>query len=105
MDFNALHSSEIIDLMIDLRSQIADLERQVDVLKPAFFAACNEFDTLRFQHERAIISRRLTLGQWNYPSYILESERQLKRIKLEFQQTHEPVGGREVTWSVKLLTD
>lgn len=93
----------IIDAMLDLRSQLAALEQQIQALQPAFFAACMALNTDKITIERATISRRLTPGQWAYSSDIVEQEDLLKQLKKQFQQTHEPIGGREVTWAVKLL--
>jgi hypothetical protein len=105
MNTDTLTSSEIIDLMIDLRIQFAELENKINALKPAFFDACSEYDTLRFTHERAIIFRKLTPGIWNYPDSILEQEKQIRQLKQEFQQTHDPLMGRDITWAIKLLAD
>lgn len=104
MSTNTLSPSVVIDLMIDLRIQVAELERQIDALKPAFFAACAGYNSLQIRHERATIFRKLTPGQWNYSADILEQERQLKQFKQSFQKNHEPAAGREVFWSVRLLT-
>jgi hypothetical protein len=93
--------SEIVDRMIELRCQLAKLERQD--LQPAFFAACLALNTDTIALERAVISRRLTPGRWLYSPDIIEGEGLIKQLKREFQQTHEPSGGREVTWFIKLL--
>jgi hypothetical protein len=95
--------SEIVDRMIDLRCQLAKLERQIQDLQPAFFAACLALNTDTIALERAVISRRLTPGRWLYSPDIIEGEGLIKQLKREFQQTHEPSGGREVTWFIKLL--
>jgi len=86
--------SEIVDRMIDLRCQLAELERQD--LQPAFFAACLALNTDTIALERAVISRRLTPGRWLYSPDIIAGEGLIKQLKREFQQTHEPSGGREV---------
>lgn len=93
-----LNSSEIV-----LRIQLAELEQQIQALQPAFFAACLALNTDKITIERATITRRLTPGQWAYSSDIVEQEDLLKQFKKQFQQTHEPIGGREVTWAIKLL--
>ncbi len=95
--------SEIIDRMIELRYQLAELERQVQDLQPAFFAACAALNTDRIALERAVISRRLTPARWDYPPDIIEREDRLKALKHEFQESHEPSGGREITWAIRLL--
>jgi hypothetical protein len=105
MNTDVLNPSEVIDLMIDLRFQSAELEHQINTLKPAFFAACAQYNTIQVKHDRAAIFRKLTPGKWDYPHPILEQEQQLKNLKLDFQKTHEPISGREITWSVRLLTD
>ncbi len=56
--------SEIIERMVDLRCQLAELERQIENLRPLFFAACFTLDTDTIAVERAIISRRLTPARW-----------------------------------------
>ena len=95
---------DAINTMVDLRVQIAELEQQIKALQPAFKAACVSLQTDKITLERALISRRLTPGQWAYSHHILEQEDELKRLKRQFQQTHEPISGREVTWSIKLLS-
>ncbi|WP_250126733.1 hypothetical protein [Chroococcidiopsis sp. CCMEE 29] len=108
---NAVHTSspdlvsstEIIDAMIELRIQLAELEQQIQALQPAFSAACLALNTDKIALERATITRRLTPGRWTYSPNILEQEDWLKQLKQQFQLSHEPTGGREVTWAIKLL--
>lgn len=88
--------------MIRLRLQLAELEAQIEALKPAFYDACASQEATQFEQDGAVISRRLTPGRWKYPEDINEQERTLKQLKKEYQETHEPVGGREVIWAVKL---
>ncbi len=94
---------EVINAMIDLRAQMALVEQQIQALQPAFFAACVALNTDKIASERAVITRRLTPGQWAYSPDIVEQEELLKLLKRQFQQSHEPIAGREVTWAVKLL--
>lgn len=105
-DFEAEHSllspTEIMEAMIDLRIQSKAIEAQIEQLMPAFKAACASFGRERIELERAIISKRLTPGQWNYSASILEQEAVLKQLKQQFQITHEPSSGREITWTLKL---
>lgn len=98
-----LNPVEIIDAMIDLRIQLSELEQQIQSLQPAFFAACLALNTDKISLERAIITRKLTPGQWTYSPQIGEQEALLKQLKREFQQLHEPTSGRDVTWTIKLL--
>jgi len=42
---NIPNLTEIIDIMIDLRVQSADIEAQIKAIKPAVFAACAMQDT------------------------------------------------------------
>lgn len=93
----------IINAMIDLRSQLAELEQLIHALQPGFFAACLALNTEKIALDRATISRRLTPAQWAYSNHIVEQEDSLKLLKKQFQQAHEPIGGREVTWAIKLL--
>lgn len=95
--------NEVINTMIDLRIQMAELELQAKLLQPAFFAACLALNTETINLERAAISRKLTPGLWDYSLDIIDQNNLLKELKLLFRQTHEPVGGREVTWAIKLL--
>jgi hypothetical protein len=95
--------SEVIDLMIELRIQLSKLEQQIQALQPAFFAACLSLNTNKINHDRAIISRRLTPAQWTYSSEVLDQEALLKQLKLLFQQDNEPTRGREISWAIKLL--
>ena len=104
MNTDILSPDDTINQMIELRLQLAKLERQIETLKPAFFDACAAQEAAQFRHEHAIISRRLTRGTWDYPTHILEQEEHLKQLRLQFQQTNEPTAGREITWSIKLTT-
>jgi hypothetical protein len=94
---------EVIETMIELRIQVAQLEQQIQSLQPAFFDACAALNTEKIALERATISRRLTPRQWAYASDVLEQEALFKLLKQQFQKAHEPTGGREVTWAIKLL--
>ena len=94
---------EIINAMLDLRAQLAELEQQIKALEPAFYAACAALQLEKISTDRATISRRLTPGKWNYSDEIVEQEDLLKQLKSQFQQAHEPIGGREVYWMIKFL--
>lgn len=98
-----LNPVEIIDAMIDLRIQLSHLEQQIQSLQPSFKAACLALNTDKISLERAIITRKLTPGQWTYSPQIGEQEAWLKQLKREFQQLHEPTSGRDVTWAIRLL--
>jgi hypothetical protein len=93
----------VINTMIELRIQLAELEQQIQALQPTFFAACVALNIDKVTLERAAISRKLTPGQWSYSSDIVEQEGLLKQRKQQFRQTHEPISGREVTWAIRLL--
>jgi hypothetical protein len=94
---------DIIDRMIELRIQLQKLENQLVSLQPAFFAACLSLNAEKIERTGAVITRRLTPGQWTYSINILEQDCFLKQLKKQFHQDHEPSGGREVTWAMKLL--
>jgi len=98
-----LDPTAILDAMIELRFQMAALEQQMQALQPAFFAACLALNTDKIALERATIARRLTPGQWAYPTDLVAQEDALKQRKRQFKQAHEHSGGREVTWTIKLL--
>jgi hypothetical protein len=98
-----LDPNTVINTMIALRIQLAELEQQIQALQPAFFAACLALDIDNVTLEHATISRRLTPGQWAYPPDVLQQQDSLKHLKQQFRQTHEPVSGRDVTWAIKLL--
>ncbi len=100
---NLLDPLDVIHSMLDLRTQLAELQQQVDALQPAFYAACAALQLEKITTERATISRRLTPGKWDYSDEIVEQENLLKQLKSQFQQTHEPIGGREVYWIIKFL--
>lgn len=102
MDINTDQPDTVIDQMVALRQQLTQLEAQIEALKPAFFEACAAQRVDHFQHQQAVIYRRLTPGKWDYPSDLIAQEQRLKQQKRQFQQTHEPVAGREVIWSIKL---
>jgi hypothetical protein len=94
---------EVITSMIDLRIQLADIEQQIQALRPAFFAACLALNMEKISLERAVITRKLTPGRWTYSDDILEQESLLRCLRKQFQQNHEPSSGREVSWAIKLL--
>lgn len=58
-----LHPLDIIDMMIELRIQVQELENQIASLQPAFFTACLALNTEKIEQTRAAITRRLTPGQ------------------------------------------
>lgn len=98
-----LNPIDILDAMIELRVQLRAIEEQIQALQPAFFTACLALNTDKIDHDRATISRTLTPGQWAYSADVLEQETLFKQLKQQFQQTHEPTGGREVIWAIKLF--
>ncbi len=87
-----LHQS-VIEQMIQLRTQLAQLSQQIQELEPSFYQACDTLNTEKITFPQAIISRRLTPGQWLYSPDILTLEQELKRLKQQFRQTHEPSSG------------
>jgi hypothetical protein len=72
MNTTTTRPSDVIDQMVALRQQLAQLESQIEALKPAFFDACATQEDSQFQHEQAVISRRLTPGKWDYHSDLIE---------------------------------
>lgn len=100
---DALSAAEVIEQMIDLRIQQAQLEQKINALKPAFFDACTQQTTDLIRNERALIYCKLTPGQWHYPNDIILQEQQLQQLKQEFRENHEPAAGREISWALKLL--
>jgi hypothetical protein len=102
-DSAVLNPGEIIEAMIDLRIQLAQIQRQIDTLQPTFYTACGLLEIEKITLQRAVITRRLTPGQWDYSMDILEQEALFKQLKLEFQELNEPVSGREVYWMLRLL--
>lgn len=102
MDTNAADHNEVINQMVALRLQRAELDNQIETLQPAFIEACATLDISQLEHEQALIFRKLTRGQWEYPEHIQEHEQQLKHIKQKFRDTHEPTTGREISWVIRL---
>lgn len=100
---NLVNPSDIIDRMIDLRLQKAQLDQELQALRPAFFAACLAFGKETIELERAVIKRRFTPGKWSYDPEITEQEHFIKALKLQFQKDHEPISGRDITWIIQLL--
>lgn len=98
-----LNPIDVIEAMIELRIQLTQLEQQIKTLQPAFFAACFSLNQAKIERSRALVSRKLTPAQWTYAADILEQEILLKQLRKQFQQDHEPSGGREITWMIKLL--
>lgn len=104
MNIDIANPDDIIDQMVSLRLQQAQLTHQINTLKPLFFEACATQDASRLEHEQAVISRRLTPGTWDYPEHLVEQEKALKRLKRQFQENHEPTTGREIIWCIKLTS-
>lgn len=102
-EIDLLNPIEVIETMIELRIQLGQLEQQIKTLQPAFFAACFTLNQAKIERSRAIVCRKLTPAQWTYATEILEQEFFLKQLRKQFQQDHEPTGGREITWIIKLL--
>jgi hypothetical protein len=100
---DVLDPFKIIDDMVDLRIQMAQLEQQIRELQPLFFAACFMLDQAKIDRSRAIISRKLTPAQWTYTAEILDQEVLFKQLRKQFQQDHEPSSGRDTTWIIRLL--
>ncbi|GAQ00082.1 hypothetical protein [Leptolyngbya sp. NIES-2104] len=94
---------DVIELMIDLRIQLAQLEHKLKRLQPVFFSACVTLDQAKIERDRAIVTRKYTPAQWTYAADVLEQELLLKQLRKQFQQDHEPTGGRDITWMIKLL--
>ena len=104
MNTDTLSPNDAINQMVSLRLQRAELDNQIETLKPTFLEACAALDISQLRHEQALISRKLTPGQWDYPDNIIEGEQQLKQLKQQFRKTHEPTTGREISWSIRLTT-
>ena len=104
MNTDSLSPNDVINQMIALRLQRAEIDNQIDTLKSDFLAACAELDISHLRHEQALVLRKLTPGQWDYPDPILEHEQRLKHLKQQFRETHEPTAGREISWSIRLIT-
>lgn len=100
---DVIPAATVIDMMIELRFQLHELEQQIQALQPAFYTACATLNTSKIELTRAIISRRLTPGQWTYGPSILQQQDLLRQLKRQFHQDHEPSSGRDVIWSIKLL--
>ena len=98
-----LSDYQIINQMIELRFQLAQIQQQIKELEPSFSAACAALNTEKITLNNATISRRLTPGKWLYSPEITTLEEEIKHLKRQFQQTHEPIAGREVIWGIKLL--
>ncbi|MBE9011054.1 hypothetical protein IQ250_12635 [Pseudanabaenaceae cyanobacterium LEGE 13415] len=103
IDLDLLNPIDVIETMIDLRIQLEQIETQIDALKLAFYAACATLNAEKIERDRALITRRLTPGQWTYSPDVLEQELLFKQLKQQFHKAHEPTSGREVIWAVKLL--
>lgn len=104
MNTKALSPNDTINQMVSLRLQRAELDNQIETLKPTFLEAYAALDISQLRHEQALISRKLTPGQWDYPDNIIEGEQQLKRLKQQFREAHELTAGREISWSIRLTT-
>jgi len=102
MNQNIADHNEVINQMVALRLQRAELDNQIETLQPSFLKACAALDISQLEHEQALIFRKLTPGRWDYPDHIQEREQQLKQLKQQFRDTHEPTTGREISWIIRL---
>lgn len=102
MSMDTLSPDDAINQMVALRLQRAELDAQIKMLKPTFLKACAALNISQLTHEQALIFRKLTPGQWDYPSHIVDSEQQLKQLKQLFRDTHEPTAGRDISWFIRL---
>lgn len=102
MKTDRLSPHDVIDQMVALRLQRAELNNQIEALQPSFIEACTALDISQLEHEQALIFRKLTPGKWDYPEHIQEHEQKLKKLKQQFRKTHEPTTGREVGWVIRL---
>ncbi len=98
-----LNPTEVINNMVELRIQLAQLEQQIQDLQPAFKAACTTFNTQKIELDRAVITQKLTPAQWSYSKEILQQQDLIKELKRQFKLDHEPIAGRDITWAIKLL--
>jgi hypothetical protein len=67
MNTDALSPNEVINLMVSLRLQRAELDDQIETLQPSFIEACAALGISQLELEQALIFRQLTRGQWDYP--------------------------------------
>ena len=67
MNTTTQHAHAILDDMVTLRIQLAAIASQIESLKPAFFEACAELDRTPLKLDSAVMSRTLTVGQWDDP--------------------------------------
>lgn len=102
MNTETADHGQVINQMVALRLQRAELDNQIEMLQPSFLEACAALNISQLEHKQALIFRKLTRGQWDYPKHIQEQEQQLKKIKQQFRDTHEPTTGREISWAIKL---
>ena len=98
-----LNPSDVIETMIELHIQHNTIKQAIADLKPEFFEACKAQDTDQIRHERVLIHKRISPGQWNYPSEIMTLADELKARRKDFQKHHEPVSGREEHWAIRLV--
>lgn len=94
---------DVIEMMVERLFQLAELEHHIQTLQPTFFAACLALNTDKITLQKAIITRRLTPAQWDYSAAILQQQDVLKHLKQQFQHTHQPISGRDITWVLKRL--
>jgi hypothetical protein len=74
IDLDLLDPINVIEAMIDLRIQFEQIETQIDALKPLFYIAYAALNAEKIERDRALITRRLTPGQWAYSPDVLEQE-------------------------------
>lgn len=93
--------NDVIEEMIQLQTQLNDIKQQIEILKPAFYDACEEQEDTKFKYGDVLIYRKVTPGKWTYPPHIEEQVQQVKGLQKEFRQTHEPDKGREPGWAIR----
>lgn len=64
MNLKMTHYNEVINLMVALRIQHAELDSQIETLQPTFIQAYAALDISQLEHKKALTFRQLTCGQW-----------------------------------------
>lgn len=72
MNTERLSPHDVINQMVALRRQRAELNLQIETLQPSFIQACAALEISQLKHEQALIFPKLTPGQWDYSEHIQE---------------------------------
>ena len=83
---NSNQPNDVIDQMVELRLQRAQLDQRIEALKPAFHQACTALDRLSVQTSKCTHFSQADAWAMSRILTLFKKEKQLKRLKRQFQE-------------------